>query len=77
MSSITLDQGKGLQPGTGKPKLDAPSGVIAGLIFVAIMTAGLAYTVWSVYQDISGAGMPATTWLPFILLGVADRKSVV
>ncbi|MBR3194818.1 MAG: inorganic phosphate transporter, partial [Bosea sp.] len=71
MSSITLDQGKGLQPGTGKPKLDAPSGVIAGLIFVAIMTAGLAYTVWSLYQDISGTGMPATTWLPFILLGVA------
>ncbi len=71
MSSITLDQGKGLQPGTGKPKLDAPSGMIAGLIFVAIMLAGLAYTVWSLYQDISGTGMPATTWLPFILLGVA------
>ncbi|MGX1789362.1 inorganic phosphate transporter [Bosea sp. NPDC055332] len=71
MSTITLDQGKGLEPGAGKPKLDAPSGVIAGLIFVAIMTAGLAYTVWSLYQDISGAGMPATTWLPFILLGVA------
>jgi len=71
MSTITLDQGKGLQPGTGKPKLDAPSGMIAGLIFVAIMLAGLAYTVWSLYQDISGSGMPATTWLPFILLGVA------
>ena len=71
MSTITLDQGKGLEPGAGKPKLDAPSGMIAGLIFVAIMTAGLAYTVWSLYQDISGTGMPATTWLPFILLGVA------
>lgn len=71
MSTITLDQGKGLEPGTGKPKLDAPSGMIAGLIFVAIMLAGLAYTVWSLYQDISGSGMPATTWLPFILLGVA------
>jgi PiT family inorganic phosphate transporter len=71
MSTVTLDQGQDLKPGAGKPKLDAPQGAIAGLIFVAIMTAGLAYTVWSLYQDISVAGMPATTWLPFILLGVA------
>ena len=71
MSTIALEQGQDIKPGAGKPKLDAPRSAIAGLIFAAIMTAGLAYTVWSLYQDISGAGMPATTWLPFILLGIA------
>ena len=71
MSTIALDQAQNIKPGAGKPKLDAPRSAIAGLIFAAIMTAGLAYTVWSLYQDISGAGMPATTWLPFILLGIA------
>ncbi|WP_436148436.1 inorganic phosphate transporter [Bosea sp. LjRoot90] len=71
MSSITMDHDRGSEPGTGKPKLDAPQGAIAGLVFAAIMTLGLGYTVWSLYQDISGAGMPATTWLPFLLLGIA------
>jgi PiT family inorganic phosphate transporter len=71
MSSITLDQDQGQVPETGKPKLESPKGIGALLVFVAIMTIGLGYMVYSLYQDISSAGMPTTTFLPFLLLGVA------
>jgi PiT family inorganic phosphate transporter len=71
MTSMTLDNSTGHAPDAGKPKLDAPKSLSALAFFAGIMTAGLAYMAYSLYQDISSAGTPATTWLPFILLGVA------
>jgi PiT family inorganic phosphate transporter len=54
-----------------KPKLDQPMGIRAILIFLAIMAFGLFFAAYSIYKDISAAGTPVTSILPFLLLGVA------
>jgi len=54
-----------------RPKLDARPGPVALITFVGLLAAGLLYTAWSLASDVSAAGAPATTWVPYILLGVA------
>jgi PiT family inorganic phosphate transporter len=54
-----------------RPKLDGGMGPISLLIFVAAMAVGLFFTAYSIYVDIRDVGTPVTTWLPFVLLGVA------
>ncbi len=54
-----------------RPKLDQPMGIKTILIFFAIMALGLFFTAYSIHKDLSAAGTPVTTYLPFILLGVA------
>ncbi|TCR62069.1 inorganic phosphate transporter [Bosea sp. BK604] len=71
MTSMTLDSSQGHEPGAGKPQLESPKSLLAMVAFAAVLTIGLGYMVFSLYQDISSAGMPTTTWLPFILLGIA------
>ncbi|MFA5956062.1 inorganic phosphate transporter [Hyphomicrobium sp.] len=73
MSDVALS---GALPGgasspSSKPNLDHGSNLITTLIFLALLAGGLFFTAYSLYQDISAAGMPVTTWLPFLLLGVA------
>lgn len=55
----------------GKPKLDQQSNPTTVFIFLALLAGGLFYTAYSLYQDIEAAKVPVTTWLPFLLLGVA------
>jgi len=40
-------------------------------IFIALLAAGIAYSVVSLRADVTSAGPVATTWLPWLLLGVA------
>jgi PiT family inorganic phosphate transporter len=54
-----------------KPKLDHKLDIRALLVFLAVIALGLAFTAWSIYQDLVESGAPVTTYLPFILLGVA------
>ncbi len=54
-----------------KPKLDQPASVQGVLIFLGVTALGLAYTAWSIYRDLQETGAPVTTFLPFVLLGVA------
>ena len=49
----------------GKPSLTTL------LVFVVLLTAGLAYTTLSLISDVSDTHVRTTTYLPFILLGVA------
>ena len=55
----------------GKPKLDHPLGIRALLLFLGIVTLGLFFAAYSIAQDIAQAGTAVTTWVPFLLLGVA------
>lgn len=71
MTSITLDQSQGHGPDAEKPQLESSKSLLALIIFTAVLIAGLGYMVFSLYEDISSAGMPTTTWLPFVLLGIA------
>jgi inorganic phosphate transporter, PiT family len=54
-----------------RPKLDQPMGIRTILIFFAIMALGLFFTAYSIHKDLIAAGTPITSYLPFLLLGVA------
>src|SRR5262249_39077025 len=65
-----------LQPGSvapqpSRPKLDHGFDYRAAGLFIAILIAGLAYTAWSLTTDVRDTGAPVTTYVPFLLLGVA------
>ncbi len=53
------------------PNLSLKPGPITAGIYVAVLLAGLAFTAYSLTQDVSNSAMSMTTWLPFLLLGVA------
>jgi hypothetical protein len=54
-----------------RPKLDQPMGIKTILIFFAIMALGLFFAAYSIHKDLTAAGTPVTSYLPFLLLGVA------
>jgi inorganic phosphate transporter, PiT family len=54
-----------------RPKLDQPMGIKTILIFFAIMALGLFFTAYSIHKDLTAAGTSVTSYLPFLLLGVA------
>jgi len=58
------------QTATG-PQLDnRPSRTTIGL-FVVLLVGGLIYTAYSLMSDVSASGTQTTTYLPFVLLGIA------
>lgn len=56
---------------SSRPHLDKKPGVVTALVFLALLVVGLAYTAMSLVSDVSDTGVRTTTWLPFVLLGVA------
>ena len=58
-------------PHSSRPHLDHKPGPITALIFAALLGVGLAFTGYSLVTDVTESGARMTTWVPFILLGVA------
>ena len=54
-----------------RPSLDRKPGPLTAILFIGLLAAGLLFTGYSLVGDISEAGTIVTTWLPFLLLGVA------
>ncbi|HEX7916272.1 inorganic phosphate transporter [Rudaea sp.] len=54
-----------------RPQLDHKPGSATTFVFLALLAAGLGYTAWSLVADIGATGVRTTTWVPFLLLGVA------
>ncbi|NVM86711.1 PiT family inorganic phosphate transporter [Variovorax sp. SG517] len=54
-----------------RPKLDAKPGPLTLITFVGLLAAGLLFTAWSLVGDVTASGAPVTTWVPYMLLGVA------
>ena len=54
-----------------KPTFDSKPSMLTAILFGGLLAAGLLFTAYSVYQDIIDSGAPVTTWLPYLLLGVA------
>src|SRR5215475_8926945 len=54
-----------------RPNLDGGlnRGVVA--LFFLLLCAGVVYTAYSLYADVSDAGVTATSWVQFGLLGMA------
>jgi inorganic phosphate transporter, PiT family len=60
-----------IHPVPVKPKLDAKHDPFTIIIFLGLLVGGVLYAAYSLYFDISGAEVRVTTYLPFVLLGVA------
>ncbi|MEO8151744.1 MAG: inorganic phosphate transporter [Rhizobacter sp.] len=58
-------------PPPARPVLDRRPGWVTGLIFLALLAVGLGFSAYSVLRDVADAGQTPTTWLPFVLLGLA------
>ena len=59
-----------VQPARTSPA-DSKNTPLTAAIFVLLLVAGLLYSAFSLRADVSEAGPVATSWLPYILLGVA------
>ncbi|MGM9484093.1 inorganic phosphate transporter [Roseateles sp. NT4] len=56
---------------SAKPRLDQKSGPLTSIVFIFLLAAGLLFAGWSLIGDVADTGALTTTWLPYILLGVA------
>ncbi len=56
---------------SSKPDLNAKSGPATAIVFILLLATGLLFTAYSLYTDVAETGEPITTYLPFVLLGVA------
>ncbi|MGA9548134.1 MAG: inorganic phosphate transporter, partial [Rhodomicrobium sp.] len=54
-----------------RPNLDTNFAPTTAIIFILLLAVGLAFTVHGVYTDVRETGLPVTTYVPFLLLGVA------
>ncbi len=66
----TMTSAMGVAPRRG-PDLDRKPHASVGIIFIALLIAGLGYTVQGLMSDISSAGGPPLATGAFLLLGVA------
>ncbi|WP_420994743.1 inorganic phosphate transporter [Cupriavidus sp. 30B13] len=69
--SNTIDTAPTADAGRMRPNLDHRPGKLTGLVFLLLVAAGVAYTGVSLVRDLSSAASMPTTWLPFLLLGIA------
>ncbi|GAB7562064.1 inorganic phosphate transporter [Methylobacillus methanolivorans] len=56
---------------SSRPELSKKHSLITQILFFGTLLAGLLFTVASLNHDVSNTDSSPTTWLPFILLGVA------
>ncbi len=53
------------------PRLDSRPSPVTLVLFLGILAAGLFFTAWSLNNDVHDSGVVMTTWVPYVLLGVA------
>jgi PiT family inorganic phosphate transporter len=63
----------GAPSGTAAPRhrFDKKPGPVTAIIFAGLLATGLLFTGYSLVNDVSQAGSLASSWAPYILLGVA------
>src|SRR6478735_8320995 len=54
-----------------KPKLDTGLNAKSAFVFVSIVAVAMFFIAYSLWSDIADTGVYATTWVPYLLLGVA------
>lgn len=54
-----------------RPAIDSKLGPKSIIIFVVLLVGGLLFCAYSLTADVTDAGPLATTWVPYMLLGVA------
>ncbi len=56
---------------TSAPGLDGKASPVTAIAFIGLLAIGLFYTAYSLFGEVSEAVPKTTTWLPYLLLGVA------
>ena len=54
-----------------RPHIDAKPNPITAIVFLLLLVVGVAFTGISLTNDVNNAGSLSTSWIPYILLGVA------
>ncbi|HEY4083458.1 MAG TPA: inorganic phosphate transporter [Burkholderiaceae bacterium] len=72
-ATITVPAAAGHPPheAASRPQLDQKTGPVTIIVFIGLLAAGLLFGGYSLTRDVVDAGVPATTWVPYLLLGVA------
>jgi PiT family inorganic phosphate transporter len=68
---LVAERNLGFAPLPVRPSLDIGFTPHLGSVFFAVLAFGLLFTAYNLYSDVTASGTPTTTWLPFLLLGVA------
>ncbi|MEJ8826466.1 inorganic phosphate transporter [Variovorax humicola] len=58
-------------PAASRPSFDTKPGPVTLIVFVGLLAAGLLYTAWSLVSDVTASGAQPSSWVPYLLLGVA------
>ena len=58
-------------PAPSRPNLDVGFHPRMAIVFLGVIALALFLIAYSIYVDVTESGMPTTSWLPFVLLGVA------
>ncbi|MBL8506435.1 MAG: inorganic phosphate transporter [Methylobacillus glycogenes] len=66
-SSSVLDANKP----ASRPELHSKPGIFTKILFFGLMLAGVIFTITNLNHDVVSTGTATSTWLPFLLLGVA------
>ncbi|HEY4066653.1 MAG TPA: inorganic phosphate transporter [Burkholderiaceae bacterium] len=70
-ATAALPSGAAPSSAAARPKFDSKPGPVTAIVFIGLLAIGLLFTGYSLVTDVSAAGAFATTWVPYILLGVA------
>jgi PiT family inorganic phosphate transporter len=54
-----------------RPHIDAKPSPVTAIVFISMLVLGVAFTGMSLTTDVNNAGSLSTSWIPYILLGVA------
>src|SRR3984893_15386446 len=71
MADVAMTHIEAAHPVAVKPKLETKLDPLTIIIFLGLLGFGLLFSAYSIYGDIRDAEVPANTWAPFLLLGVA------
>ena len=58
-------------PAHNRPQLDTKPSPFTALLFIVLLVGGLGFTAYSLMHDVADAGVQTTTYLSFVLLGIA------
>ena len=71
-ATLIINKPAGLHAGApARPSLDSGFNARSAVAFFGVLAFALFFVAYSLYADVTESGMRSTSWLPFLLLGVA------
>ena len=71
-ATLIINKPAGLHAGApARPSLDSGFNARSAVAFFGVLACALFFVAYSLYVDVTESGMHSTSWVPFLLLGVA------